>query len=321
MFIGPYNEPNDMVGVFGDFPSGSGVVSFNLSKNINSPADIALSIKSAGTIGNAVAPGATDIFNISAASASFGGVFVDPNPNYANGAVSVSTTAGNTQIVATFTPNFGVSLSDAAAIGGFSGFDWMQTVVTDPYPPTPADPALGELTAPYPDPPEGGYTDQPGTAGRYPYYWYASTEDVSSANVDGEPTPIETSSTLLFTDIPAEPQLTSNQYLEFDTTLVGIVPGDGPCPTSDMVVNGACVQELYEISWKDNFNGTVGGIGVRSNSEPVDPGSGTGGITILSESYFNYSPVPEPSVYGVLSLSLAAVGLRFRLRRLQRLSA
>ena len=245
-------------------------------------------------------------------SSSFGSVFAD-------GAVTVSTTDDDKQIVATFTPNFGISLSDAAALGNFVGFDWQQTVVTDPYPPALADPSLPPLTVPYPDPPDGGYFGQPLTAGRFPFYWDLDTEATSTTDVDGDQMPIETDDTLIFTDVPAESRLQIGQYLEFNTTLVGVLPSGSPCDTPAHSVNGACVVDLFEMSWEDNFNGTAGGAGnIRSSDVPADPGSGTGGITILSTSYPGVISVPEPGEYILISIGVLFIG---GLRRTKRMAA
>jgi hypothetical protein len=46
--------------------------------------------------------------------------------------------------------------------------------------------------------------------------------------------------------------------------------------------NEYAAEILWQMSWTDSFNGTVGGISVTQNTSPPDPSSGTGGITILN---------------------------------------
>jgi len=61
-------------------------------------------------------------------------------------------------ITAELTPNFGLSLKQAAAIGGYAGFNWVQIVTHLPEP-NPFKTAAGlSLTTPFNDPPPGGYS-------------------------------------------------------------------------------------------------------------------------------------------------------------------
>ena len=61
--------------------------------------------------------------------------------------------------------------------------------------------------------------------------------------------------------------------LAFTTELVGIV---GDLPAAGVQGTG------ISFTWTSTFNGTNGGIAVTNVDQPVDPGSGSGGVTITS---------------------------------------
>lgn len=184
------------------------------------------------------------------ASANLLGRLVPACEPIVNGAVSV--TPSGATISAAFTPKFGLNTSQAASLCGYNSFNWYQTVNADPYPPTKNGVAL---VPPYMDPPLGGYDyQQPAGDDDLPFYWNAAELAVYDNGVS-----------LLFSDTPAEPKLTVDQSIDFTTFLVGVLPDNS-------------WDTLYAFSWKTNFNGTVGGVGVRSNTNPIDPNSGTGGI-------------------------------------------
>jgi hypothetical protein len=201
-----------------------------------------------------------------------------------------------------------VGLTVAAAACGFANFNWQQKVT---FLPVPSPPAFAEsapnipLTAPppYNDPPPGGYTYQAQDPGlnftpnqAYPFY-YDTNASVSyplslGANIKNN------GHTLLFYDAPADPCLPGGSpslvaqycggatappgsYIRFTTALVGVLQGNTLGPV------------LYTWDWKDSFNGTSGGIPVIDNYRQVDPGSGTGGITITSINGVTQTP---PSV-------------------------
>jgi hypothetical protein len=69
------------------------------------------------------------------------------------GGIKLTTPLSNTAIQVTFTPNYGLSLADAAGVGGFSGFNWVQQIVVDPYPLATNNGTV--LSTPYFDPPVG----------------------------------------------------------------------------------------------------------------------------------------------------------------------
>jgi hypothetical protein len=207
-----------------------------------------------------------------------------------NGAVNVSLGNNGTKIAATFTPNLGLSLNEAATVCGVTGFNWQQTIDVWPAPShlfAASNPTVPLTTPPaFLDPVAGGYTYEKGGDNSYPFYY--------DPNVDlpGQ----ETTNTLSFGDTPADPDLAENPalFLEFTTSLVGVLPGNLPGPT------------LYTFTWIDTFDGTVGGVEVTKNNLPVDAGSGTGGITIVSQG------IPEPATLAMLVVGVGMVLSRRR---------
>jgi len=214
-----------------------------------------------------------------------------------------------TSMVASFTPTDGnglpVGLDAAKAACGVTRFNFQQFIDAWPAPSTlfPANasaagwPAGVPVTAPtpsgsFPDPPAGGYTyDAVGTGGRYPYYWPDDPGDqvlrnkvIPACNSLGCANfTIETDSTLLFVDNPADPCLPGGagagcagfapQFsdLKFTTALVG-VSGAGQ--------NRKTVDIGFSWSWISTFNGTSNGVVATSSSLPVDSLTGTGGIRV-----------------------------------------
>jgi hypothetical protein len=200
-----------------------------------------------------------------------------------NGAVNVNTTDTNGDgvaetILATFTPNFGLNLSQAANLCGYDHFNWYQKVTNDPHPP-------GGLSVPYTDPPPGGGPAFGGFADDLPFYWDeqgpgGGPELSNGYNLGAHTTP----ATLDYTDTPTEPGLQPGQFLGFNTSLVGVLadqPSDRP-QTWDL---------LYDFTWKSNFNGTRGGVSRPRSIEPADP-NGTGGIFDLRLD-LNPEDIPE----------------------------
>lgn len=199
------------------------------------------------------------------------------------GALSVYT--AGTSINASFTNTYGYNLTDAAAVCGFTNFDWQQLITILPAPSPFYDASGNNLLAPAPfnDPPPNGYAYQaPPNAVQLPVYYNLFTGSSDKLSLAYN----EVGNTLYFFDAPANPCLPggnysgfcngsdpAGSYLAFSTHLVGIV-GDP---------SNASVQDTgIGFSWTDNFNGTVGGIAVLNGTRPVDPGSGTGGITLTA---------------------------------------
>jgi hypothetical protein len=219
----------------------------------------------------------------------------------------VSATGQKTSITATFMPKFGLSLANAAAIGGFTNFDWVQKINSWPTPNLFSNSApTTPLPASHLDPPAGGYTYQAadprwGNYDSHPYYY----NPLSPGTGWGALSSHETSTTLSFYDMPKNSQLTLGQVETFTTDLVGILPDGTPSPS------------LFEFSWVSNYNplgAGTGGLIVTSASFPGDypivDGQGIGGATLLSETYplEVQTAVPEPSTWAMMILGFAGLG-------------
>ncbi|MGD0772484.1 MAG: hypothetical protein ABSC05_06645 [Candidatus Solibacter sp.] len=198
------------------------------------------------------------------------------------------TTKGST-ITATFTPNGG-SIALAANLCGVSYFNWQQfmTYLSNPNtwlalgpkpehiltaPPKISDPPPAGLVDPAPhsivcrgvrwnvaalDPPDGSY----------PFYYNLA-----------EIAKYSTASKLWFYDNPndacfsgAGPTENPGAHIEFSTTLVGV----------DSYGNVVNLPVVNKFTWLSTYNGTAGGAYLHKNLNPPDPGTGTGGVTVLS---------------------------------------
>ena len=212
------------------------------------------------------------------------------------------------RISATFTPNFGLSLQQAATLEGFVGFNWVQTVM---YLPSPSpfraisNPTL-PITAPpnFLDPVAGGYT-YGGVDNSYPFYYDANNGELSSHETGGY--------TLTFRDTPGDPCLSGGSGLGCDGHTVASGASNIVFGTDlvGITADGQTVPLSY-FDWKTNFNGTSGGVGRLSNDLGIDPGSGFGGVTLLSQGLVLNSPSPAAGtgLAGVLSLIVMLKGRR-----------
>ncbi len=224
-------------------------------------------------------------------------------------------------VEASFTPNFGLSLQQAASLLGYTGFDWEQTVFW----PTPNLYANSNPSTPlgpvHSDPPPGGYTyqnppnDDPNLGN--PYYYDPNANQSNHYSLVAHIT--NNSDTLNFADSPENPDLQPGQVESFYTDLVGIEPGGQPGPP------------LVEFRWQSNYTPDcttlvdtciIGPGGAWILVDPIAIASsyigasyektqGTGGITILSETYLNgTSPaVPEVPVWLMLCIGFALLAL------------
>jgi hypothetical protein len=183
-------------------------------------------------------------------------------------------------MTATFTPNFGLTLSEAAGQCGFLFFNWQQLITN--LPSSSAVFQVGNptsLTAPpaFLDPPPGGYTycipKFGSPCNQYPFYWNPYTTGIQSL------INYETVNTLSFVDNPGGGGLPSGSFLGFITQLVGIC---NATPSPFCSSPGGPSVPLFQWSWTDTFNGTSGGISTTYNMLPLDSGSGTGSIGITS---------------------------------------
>jgi hypothetical protein len=198
---------------------------------------------------------------------------------------------GGTQITSVFSPNLGYTLAQAAPICGFDSFDWQQTITNLPAPsPYYTADTFENLMAPlaFNDPPPAGYAYQlpnPNAVGLPIYY------NLGNGPSDLAVTNAETTNSLSFYDAPADPCLPGGDssycgyvsapvgsYLGFSTQLVGII---GTYPFAYVQPTG------IGFSYIDTFNGTSGGVAVTNSAAPVDPHSGTGGVTTTQ---FNGKP-------------------------------
>lgn len=120
------------------------------------------------------------------------------------------------------------------------------------------------------DPPEGDYVSH--SENPYPFYFLPA--DVSTP-------PISNGTTMHFLDIPTRLVLnpvyqTKDHFTStapavvFTTSLVGVQSVNAASPP------------LYTWRWQSTFNGTSGGVSSLKNLNPVDPGSGSGGVSIIS---------------------------------------
>jgi hypothetical protein len=225
------------------------------------------------------------------------------------------------KISATFTPNFGFSLPQAAVLCGFVDFDWVQTLAhqTDPNPFSALNLAvvattgvvngttipirLGgafdaktagtavKLTAaktPYNDPPQGGGYTYNSASPDYSYPFYCNVlGDSACTKTNASISMTDTPSNACFVDSmgnagaaytgsPAIQALCGNKldpiggYTGFTTHLAGVK------------ADGTAKDLGLGFAWKSNFNGTAGGANTNKTTATVDPGSGTGGVTLVS---------------------------------------
>ena len=103
------------------------------------------------------------------ASANLLGRLVPACEPIVDGAVSV--TPNGAQMVAAFTPRFGLGTSQAASLCGYSSFNWYQVITANPYPNTLLKNGA-PVTYPHIDPPLGGWDYQQSSGGddNRPFY-------------------------------------------------------------------------------------------------------------------------------------------------------
>lgn len=219
----------------------------------------------------------------------------------------VSTNGQRPELFASFTPNRGYTLQQAAQSCGLKDFNWQQKLLSVPKPsPFFAAGSSIPLLAPPPfnDPPPGGYSYQnpPNTA--YPFYynlfWSASNPLSLAAN--------KTSTTLSFYDAPSDPCLPGAQSASLKTIADNLCGGKRALNGSKLAFSTYLVgvnsdNSLVDLgigfNWTDTFNGTSGGLAVTNTSLHADPNSGSGGITIISEQKTTtYSGLNVTSVNG-----------------------
>jgi hypothetical protein len=214
---------------------------------------------------------------------------------------------GNT-ITATFTPNFGFTIAQAAQVCGFTNFDWQQLVTVQP-PPSPFfsvnNPNV-PLVAPqgFLDPPPGGYTyELPYIDNAYPFYYNPNPGPTGQSELAAHEPGGTGGTQLNFADGPKDPCLYGGAWagtadcngtsappgatVQFITHLAGV--------NSD----GSAHDLWVGFTWYSNNNGTSGGAATeKEDPRPMDPGSGTGGATVTSVSEttnYQYPTAPDVS--------------------------
>jgi hypothetical protein len=236
---------------------------------------------------------------------------------------------------ATFTPmktnGLPMGLDAAEKACQFIGFNWQQMITSMPASlkkpniTSAVDPKNlapdGTLIAPpsFFDPPQGGYKGESPSSFSYPFYFSSSELNKPGVCIPNDTVPVETDNQLRFQDCPGNPVyrqdcpflnplscVSSGPTTSFTTTLVGVLP------------SGAASAPLFTWTWYSNFGGYVLGIpgagGAQTKSfGPIDPNSGTGGITITSINGVQLPPpVPANQVTTTASgLAYSRVGQTF----------
>ena len=255
----------------------------------------------------------------------------------------ISNNGGKTTILLNATPSGDLTIQQAAtALGYKGGLDWVQTVTSLPAPVPQEFLQVGNLKPlplPFNDPPKFGYMGIEGTSGLYPFFYDPSKLKqtyycVLSRNPDGScpgayfPVEDKDGNFLSLHDAPSDPCLpdgiaakcgatpATSGNLAFKDELVGVVsctPDADECNSAGLG-SSAPIPFLYNnhivtsIDWTDTFNGTSGGIPILGNLGSVDPGSGSGGITLAG--------VPEPSTWAMMLLGFAGLGIAgYRVKR------
>lgn len=221
--------------------------------------------------------------------------------------------SGSPTIRATFKPQIpGMNTADAAKFCGVAKLNWIQKITTlpDPSPfyavnltdPTnvAADIHLTSGSTPFNDPYKGGYRYNPAW-NSYPFYFdpNTTTQPWSLINWDN-------GTTLSIQDTPTNPCLAGGN----SAGLRGCNGANAPAGKSvifsthlaGVLEDGSAVDLGVGYTWSSNFNGLSGGVVATSNLLPADPGSGTGGVTVIgvqSTTTYNYNGIVVTTVNGV----------------------
>lgn len=222
---------------------------------------------------------------------------------------AVSILANGPSMFAAFTPNLGLTLSQAAASCGVTSFNWEQIITSlpDPVPFKRVDGTpITSASTPFNDPPPGGgytYCQTEGfSCDSYPFYYSpaglggACAERVASSGICLVPVISHADTMLNFFDSPSDscidspPGIPSLAYLDSSSVRGACNNMTAPYGTYigfrtklvGLQSDGTLVPFPDQWTWTDNFNGTSGGISTTVGFLPADPNSGTGGITITS---------------------------------------
>jgi hypothetical protein len=229
---------------------------------------------------------------------------------------SVTPSVNGHSISATFTPNFGYTLAQAEQVCGFTDFNWQQTITSLPSPFPGLFWEVGSVVpphVPFNDPPPNGYKYQQGTlAGQnlYPVYYNMFTSG-TGWSLDKA----ETANTLSFYDDPTDDCLPggsgggcngqtapAGSVIKFITHLVGVTANSSGVSIVDTGIG---------FNWETNFNGTSGGVSKLNNTNPADPGSGTGGVTVTAYSGTSAASSLPTLLTGNQEISTTASGLAY----------
>src|SRR4051794_11953468 len=140
----------------------------------------------------------------------------------------------------------------------------------------------------------------------YPSIWF---EDGAVCPVKSECPPfppVVSGNYFTFVDAPTNPTFSGadaskhppvGDFVAFSTALVGVssqpVLGTATCGLG----SSSYCSTLYPWTWNSTFNGTAGsGVTQTASVFPINPGSGTGGITVTS-----INGVPAPSTARALA--------------------
>jgi hypothetical protein len=211
-----------------------------------------------------------------------------------NSVIAIANLGGDGNIDATFTPNLGLSLQDAALVCGFVTFDWVQiqTLIYDPtyfsalnlggaFDPTISGPVkLSSARVPWHDPPQGGgyayNADAPDFS--FPFYYDWTTGELLSHQSDG-------GHTLNFHDAPDEPCLPGGTFANTPSCNNTAEPPWGLAAFTTHLVgikaDGSYTDLRAGVDWWSDYNGTSGNVTINKTDQLAD-GNGTGGVTITS---------------------------------------
>jgi hypothetical protein len=229
---------------------------------------------------------------------------------------SVKTSNNGPVIDATFTPNLGLTIQQAAQLCGFQNFDWVQkiTALPDPSPFNaqniggafnPGVSGTVHLTSkdvPFNDPPQGGgYTYQGSADNSYPYYYNLTTE-LPGQQAGGL--------TMTFQDRPQDPCLLggasantakcgnsvapAGSRISFVTHLAGVNSDGSP---TDLGIG---------FTWSSDYNGTTGAVQLKG-AAAAGTGTGTGGVWVTSvtpDTTYQSGPLEVTGVNGASTAGL-----------------
>lgn len=200
------------------------------------------------------------------------GACLSCNPLFFHKSVIFPPQQKNETMVADFIPDNNCTLKGVASAFGYHHFNWINIVVKSPW-----DTLLicnGNLGLPFFDPTPGFHLFCGNFwADNLDYYWDEINQDGTTPNTTilGLNYPSWTKPTRLrFKDTPSWESLNANNIMKFYTSLVGVSSGNS-------------YDILDTFIWETTFNGTSGGVHSFRNTTEPDPGSGTGGVSVVEE--------------------------------------